>query len=147
MGSYRSTTMCQYWDNCYLLSRILTILLTCPNNDTVLCYSNDPFLTVFWSVFSRSEKILLRQKFAAIQHFKLCTCANIQTQNLLTAAVPLDRIRIKEYLVITTKLPSNFAFACSICLFHPPILRKSLCEYGLFLRTPWHYHGVSVLQG
>ncbi len=29
-----------------LLSSILTILLTCPNNDTVLCYSNDPFLTV-----------------------------------------------------------------------------------------------------
>ncbi len=29
-----------------LLSSILTILLTCPNNDTVLCYSNDSFLTV-----------------------------------------------------------------------------------------------------
>ncbi len=29
-----------------LLSSMLTILLTCPNNDTVLCYSNDPFLTV-----------------------------------------------------------------------------------------------------
>ncbi len=30
-----------------LLSSVLTILLTCPNNDTVLCYSNDPFLTVY----------------------------------------------------------------------------------------------------
>ncbi len=30
-----------------LLSSILTILLTCPNNDTVVCYSNDPFLTVY----------------------------------------------------------------------------------------------------
>ncbi len=30
-----------------LLSSILTILLTRPNNDTVLCYSNDPFLTVY----------------------------------------------------------------------------------------------------
>ncbi len=28
-----------------LLSSILTILLTCPNNDTLLCYSNDPLLT------------------------------------------------------------------------------------------------------
>ncbi len=30
-----------------LLSSVLTILLTCPNSDTLLCYSNDPFLTVF----------------------------------------------------------------------------------------------------
>ncbi len=28
-----------------LLSSILTILLTCPNSDTLLCYNNDPFLT------------------------------------------------------------------------------------------------------
>ncbi len=26
----------------YLLSSILTILLTCPNSDTLVCYSNDP---------------------------------------------------------------------------------------------------------
>ncbi len=26
---------------------ILTVLLTCPNSDTLLCYSNDPFLTVW----------------------------------------------------------------------------------------------------
>ncbi len=32
--------------NANLLSSILTISLTCPNNDTVFCYSNDPFLTV-----------------------------------------------------------------------------------------------------
>ncbi len=44
MGSYSSITMCQYWDN--LLSSILTIILTCPNNNTLLCYSNEPFLTV-----------------------------------------------------------------------------------------------------
>ncbi len=31
-----------------LLSSILTILLTCPNSDTLLCYSNDPFLTVYF---------------------------------------------------------------------------------------------------
>ncbi len=44
MGSYSSTTM---WDNrLSLLSSILSILLTCPNSDTLLCYSNDPFLTV-----------------------------------------------------------------------------------------------------
>ncbi len=47
MGSYSSTTMCQYWTIANLLSSILTILLTCPNNDTVLCYSNDSFLTVY----------------------------------------------------------------------------------------------------
>ncbi len=29
-----------------LLSSILTILLTCPNNNTLLRYSNEPFLTV-----------------------------------------------------------------------------------------------------
>ncbi len=29
-----------------LLSSILTILLTCPDSNTLLCYSNDPFLTV-----------------------------------------------------------------------------------------------------
>ncbi len=30
-----------------LLSSIVTILLTCPNIGTLLCYSNDPFVTVF----------------------------------------------------------------------------------------------------
>ncbi len=30
-----------------LLSSILIILLTCPNSDALLCYSNDPFLTVY----------------------------------------------------------------------------------------------------
>ncbi len=30
-----------------LLSSILTILLTCPNSDTLLCYSNEPFLEVY----------------------------------------------------------------------------------------------------
>ncbi len=30
-----------------LVSSILTILLTYPNNDTVLCYGSDPFLTVY----------------------------------------------------------------------------------------------------
>ncbi len=34
-----------------LLSSILTILLTCPNNETLLCYSNDPFLTVYISAW------------------------------------------------------------------------------------------------
>ncbi len=34
-----------------LLSSILTILLTCPNNDTLLCYSNDPLLTVYSLMF------------------------------------------------------------------------------------------------
>ncbi len=29
-----------------VLSSILTILLTCLNSDTLLCYSNEPFLTV-----------------------------------------------------------------------------------------------------
>ncbi len=32
-----------------LLSSILTILLTCPNSDSMLCYTNDPFLTVYAS--------------------------------------------------------------------------------------------------
>ncbi len=32
-----------------LLSSILTILLTCPNNNTLLRYSNKPFLTV-WGI-------------------------------------------------------------------------------------------------
>ncbi len=30
-----------------LLSSILAILLTCRNSDTLLCYSNDPFFTVY----------------------------------------------------------------------------------------------------
>ncbi len=47
MGSYSSTQRCvSIGTIANLLSSILTILLTCPNNDTVLCYSNDPFLTV-----------------------------------------------------------------------------------------------------
>ncbi len=29
-----------------LLSSVLTIILTCPNSDTLLCYSNNPFLVV-----------------------------------------------------------------------------------------------------
>ncbi len=41
MGSYSSTTMLGQSLN--LLSSILTILLTCPNNNTLLCYSNEPF--------------------------------------------------------------------------------------------------------
>ncbi len=32
--------------------------------------------------------------------------------------------------------PSNFAFARSIYLFHPPIFEKSLCKYGLFEHCP-----------
>ncbi len=37
-----------------LLSSILTILLTCPNGDTLLCYSNKPFLTVYGQELMRS---------------------------------------------------------------------------------------------
>ncbi len=37
-----------------LLSSILTILLTCPNSDTLLCYSNDSFLTVYNYVYTDS---------------------------------------------------------------------------------------------
>ncbi len=44
MGSYSSTT--ELGQSLNLLRSILTILLTYPNNDTLLCYSNDPFLTV-----------------------------------------------------------------------------------------------------
>ncbi len=39
--------MCQYWDNLNLLSSILTILLTYPNSDTLLCYSDNQFFTVY----------------------------------------------------------------------------------------------------
>ncbi len=35
-----------------LLSSILTILLTCPNSDTLVCYSNNPFLTVYTNASS-----------------------------------------------------------------------------------------------
>ncbi len=42
-----------------LLRSILTILLTCPNSDTLLCYSNNPFLAVlnfeFTSLFPFSN--------------------------------------------------------------------------------------------
>ncbi len=38
-----------------LLSSILTILLTCPNNDTLLCYSNDPLLTVYSLAISATQ--------------------------------------------------------------------------------------------
>ncbi len=47
MGSYsiaHDVSELGQWPN--LLSSILTILLTCPNSDTLVCYSNDPFLTV-----------------------------------------------------------------------------------------------------
>ncbi len=48
IGSYSSTAMCQYWDNhLILLSSILTILLTCPNNNTLLCYSNEQCTALF----------------------------------------------------------------------------------------------------
>ncbi len=43
MGSTRVSALGQLLN---LLSSILTILLTCPNNNTLLCYSNEPFLTV-----------------------------------------------------------------------------------------------------
>ncbi len=39
--------MCHIGTIVNLLSSILTILLICPNNDTLLCYSNDPLLTVY----------------------------------------------------------------------------------------------------
>ncbi len=45
-----------------LLSSILTNLLTCPNNNTLLCYSNKPFLTVYFSlpvVYVNSERASL----------------------------------------------------------------------------------------
>ncbi len=44
--TYSSTTMCRYCrdqQSLNLLSSILTILLTCPNTDSQLCYSNDQF--------------------------------------------------------------------------------------------------------
>ncbi len=46
MGSYSSVMMSILGQSLNLLSSILTILLTCPNSDTLVCYSNDPFLTV-----------------------------------------------------------------------------------------------------
>ncbi len=46
-----------------LLSSILTILLTCPNSDALVCYSNDPFLTVQSPmIFLGVETLALRQK-------------------------------------------------------------------------------------
>ncbi len=47
MGSYSSTSCVRIGQSLNLLSSILTISLTCPNSDTLLCYSNDPFLTVY----------------------------------------------------------------------------------------------------
>ncbi len=47
MGSYNvAHTVLVLGQSLNLLSSILTILLTCPNNDTLLCCSNDLFLTV-----------------------------------------------------------------------------------------------------
>ncbi len=47
MGRYSSTIdVSVLGQQLSLLSSILTILLTCPNNDTLLRYNNDPFLTV-----------------------------------------------------------------------------------------------------
>ncbi len=42
MDSYSSTVMYRYWDNLEQYTNY--ILLTCPNSDTLLCYSNDLFL-------------------------------------------------------------------------------------------------------
>ncbi len=49
IGCYSSTTIDVpvLGQSLNLLSSILTILLTCPNSDTLLCYSNDPFLPVY----------------------------------------------------------------------------------------------------
>ncbi len=40
--------MSVFGQSCNLLSSILTILLTCPNSGTWLCYSNDTFLAVIY---------------------------------------------------------------------------------------------------
>ncbi len=50
MGSYMYSSTMVLGQLLNLLSSILTILLTCPNSDALLCYSNDPFLTVYMFV-------------------------------------------------------------------------------------------------
>ncbi len=48
MGSYSNTTndVSVLVQSLNLLSSVLTILLTCPNSNTLLCYSNGTVLTV-----------------------------------------------------------------------------------------------------
>ncbi len=51
MGSYSSKTMCHLLGQVLnLLGSILTILPTCPNSDTLLCYSNTKILTVWGGI-------------------------------------------------------------------------------------------------
>ncbi len=68
MGCYSSTTVLVLGQLLSLLSSILTILLTCPNSDTWLCNSNDPFLTVCNFVV-----VLLSHAYLT----GLCSCAGM----------------------------------------------------------------------
>ncbi len=56
MGSYSSTTMV-LGQLLNLLSSILTILLTCPNSDTLLGYSNDTSSTVQYNYCSEARML------------------------------------------------------------------------------------------
>ncbi len=77
--------MCQYWDNLNLLSSILTILLTYPNSDTLLCYSvmNDSLLTVHavltmvedWSHTSVSSNVHDQDQVNSLKHRDLVSQA------------------------------------------------------------------------
>ncbi len=58
MGGYSIIMMCQFLN---LLSSILAILLTCPNSDTLLCYSNDPFSTMYKNVLKPRIALIFDQ--------------------------------------------------------------------------------------
>ncbi len=103
-----------------LLSSILTILLTCPNNDTVLCYSNDSFLTVwqfYWLTVQKfivpvplKGKVLSRLIQQLLQvwrvHLHLCVRWTIQvTVNVLNIH---SRKTTSESLFYTCAYSSSF---------------------------------------
>ncbi len=43
LGRYSSTTICHYRTITYFTEKY-TVYFTCPNSDTLMCYSSDPFL-------------------------------------------------------------------------------------------------------
>ncbi len=103
MGCYSSTTMCQ---SVNLLSCILTILLTCPNNNTLLCYSNEPFLTVY---MDQKALILWKLKFWSLYaHARDVTilsvvCLRIYERNNLNRTTADARWRYWIFYMYTVK--------------------------------------------
>ncbi len=97
-----------------LLRSILTILLTCPNSDTLLCYGNNTFLTV-WIVpiyVSLSADIQIYIRYSTcMYHTFTCTCmytAQMEHKNNqnLHLGCKLTLVGMKEVIFIRPPPPA-----------------------------------------